>query len=89
MIWRARFISVSMPWASCAKSGCWTTKLTGLPQPNAGGLLAKAKTPGIAEVLRLELADDVLHDPVRLDQSSRLVKMIPRLTPSPMFTTLK
>ena len=79
------------PSTSVSKSGCRTTNCTGCPKPpNAGGLLAKANTPGIAEELRLHLVDDVLRRPVALATSpSRLVKMIPRLTPSPMFTTLK
>ena len=61
LICLARATSVSTPFASMAKSGCCTTKLTGLPHPNAGGLLANTKTPGDPEELRLHLADDVLH----------------------------
>ncbi len=47
--WRARASRVSLPFTSRSKSGFWMTKLTGLPQPKAGGLLANANTPGIAK----------------------------------------
>ena len=65
------------------------TKFTGFPNPNAGGLLAKAKTPGMAKYRGCTSPMISWTDRVRGGQSSRLVKMIPRLTPSPMFTTLK
>ena len=47
--WRARASRVSFPFTSRSKSGFWMTKFTGLPQPNAGGLLANANTPGMAK----------------------------------------
>ena len=87
--WRARASSVSLPFTRLAKSGCWITKFTGLPQPNAGGLVAKANTPGMPKYWACTSPMTSSDDRSRSDQSLRLVKMMPRLTPSPMLTTLK
>ena len=87
--WRARASRVSLPRARESKLGCWITKFTGFPNPNAGGLLAKAKIPGMAKNWGCTSLMISCTERVRVDQSSRLVKIIPRLTPSPRLTTLK
>ena len=70
-ICRARVTKVSIAGTQRARSrDSATTNWTGLPNPpKAGGLLAKASTPGTAEELRLHLADDLLHRPVPLASS--------------------
>ena len=52
------------PWSAWRSPECWTTKFTGLPQPNAGGLVGEGEDARDAEVLPLDLADDLLRRPL-------------------------